>query len=62
MLDKKVKISNQIWLNFFNEYLYNQGIITESERNKMINKISSNSGISIKDFSKETKVILYINK
>ncbi len=58
MLDKKMKISNQIWLNFFNEYLYNKGVISESERNKMINKISSNSVVSILDFSQEAKVIL----
>ena len=33
--------SNKIWLNFFNEYLYKNGVLTELERDKMINKISN---------------------
>ena len=26
---------NEIWLNYFNDVLYDKGIITEAERNKM---------------------------
>jgi len=38
----KKNIANQIWLNYYNSYLYDRGIITETERNKMKNLISTN--------------------
>lgn len=38
-MDAIKDMSIQIWLNFFNTYLYEQGLITEVERNKMANKI-----------------------
>ena len=41
-------MSAQIWLNFFNTYLYEQGLITEVERNKMISKIANTQVSSIK--------------
>jgi len=28
-------ILNEIWLNYFNDVLYDKGVITEAERNKM---------------------------
>ncbi len=36
---KKEFISEYIWLNYFNQYLYEKGIINENERNKISNKI-----------------------
>jgi len=38
----KKSIANQIWLNYYNSYLYDKGVITETERNKMKNLISTN--------------------
>lgn len=32
--------AEQIWLNYFNRVLYEQGIITETERNQMNLKIA----------------------
>ena len=32
---EKVADSQKFWLNYFNNYLYGKGLITEDERNKM---------------------------
>lgn len=32
---KKQAAAEKIWLNYFNQYLYEQGLITELERNRM---------------------------
>ena len=32
-----------IWLSYFNQFLYDKGIITETEKNKMTLKITSQS-------------------
>ena len=34
----------KLWLAYFNSYLYEMGMITESERNRMIAKIESRKG------------------
>ena len=34
-LQNKNNIANEIWLNYFNDVLYNKGTITENKRNKM---------------------------
>ena len=36
----KKSLVEQIWLNYFNEALYRQGVITEAERNRLKNMIS----------------------
>lgn len=46
-MDKKTAVLNQIWLNYFNEYLYEEGFLTEQERNEMSNKISAFCNMSI---------------
>ena len=46
-VDKKTAVLNQIWLDYFNEYLYEEGFLTEQERNEMSNKISAFCNISI---------------
>ena len=48
-LQNKNNIANEIWLNYFNDVLYNKGIITENKRNKMKNLISERYNISVKD-------------
>ena len=40
-MNSKQAITNEIWLNYFNQYLLEKKIITEVERNKMKNIISS---------------------
>lgn len=37
-IDKK-RLAEQIWLAYFNQILFEKGIITEKERNKMALKI-----------------------
>lgn len=34
-------LAEKLWLAYFNSYLYEKGVITESERNRMIAKIES---------------------
>ena len=38
------KIAEEIWLQYFNNYLYGRGIITEAEKIKMQNLIYSAYG------------------
>ena len=37
----KKHIAEQIWLHYYNDYLFGRGIITEQERNKILFKIDS---------------------
>lgn len=37
----KRDLAEQMWLHFFNEHLYEQGIISENERNRMQHLIYS---------------------
>lgn len=32
---KKQEVCEQLWLSYFNEVLYTEGVITEEQRNKM---------------------------
>ena len=41
---RKAEITEQLWLAYFNSYLYEKGMLTESERNKMILKIERRKG------------------
>ena len=38
---QKVSLSERLWLAYFNHYLYEHGMITESQRNRMAVKIDS---------------------
>ena len=38
---QKKYMAEQLWLDYFNQTLYEKGLITESERNRMSNKIAS---------------------
>ena len=45
-IDRKTDIRTQdkmeyLWLSYYNDSLYNMGVITEDERNKMYTKIKS---------------------
>lgn len=40
-MTQKAEIIEQTWLHYFNDYLFNTGCITEDQRNKMKNKITS---------------------
>ena len=38
---RKKAYAEQAWLNYYNQMLFEAGLITESERNRMRNKISA---------------------
>lgn len=38
---RKKQVAEQIWLLYYNETLYEKGLITETERNRMRNKINA---------------------
>ena len=37
----KKNTAEQIWLQYFNNVLFEKGLITEQDRNKMVNSIKS---------------------
>lgn len=37
----KKELAGQLWLNYYNQVLFEAGLITEAERNRMKNKISA---------------------
>lgn len=39
--EQRISLSERLWLAYFNQYLYENEMITESQRNKMKNKIDS---------------------
>ncbi len=41
---QKTTLVEKLWLAYFNSYLHEKGVITESERNRMIAKIESRKG------------------
>ena len=41
---QRISLSERLWLAYFNSYLYEKGMLTESERNKMISKIERRKG------------------
>lgn len=52
------RVVEDIWLFYFNDYLYRQGKITEQERNRMVSMIVSrkdSAGKHRSGFAKDTK-------
>ena len=47
--NQKKTILDRIRLSYYNNYLYEKGVITENERNKMKNMITSNYHVSDKN-------------
>ena len=41
MAQQKIYIAEQIWLHYYNDYLFGKGMITEQERNKLKFEIDS---------------------
>lgn len=36
-------LAEELWLSYFNRFLFEKGLITESERNRMVHLIASRS-------------------
>ena len=45
---QRIKLAEELWLNYFNRVLFEEGLITESERNRMTNLIADRSSGSEK--------------
>ena len=43
MEQQKKSVAEQLWLHYYNQTLYEKGLITERERNKMNHKINARS-------------------
>lgn len=41
---EKQSLTERLWLAYFNSYLYENGVISEAERNKITTKIDSRKG------------------
>ena len=39
--DREIRLSEDLWLNYFNRYLFENGTITEKEYKKMVEKIAN---------------------
>lgn len=37
---REMRVAEDLWLSYFNRYLFEHGVITEQERNKMVSKIA----------------------
>ena len=38
--EREIRLSEDLWLNYFNRYLFENGTITEKEYKKMVEKIA----------------------
>lgn len=54
---QRKQLAEEMWLYFFNQTLFEQGIITESKRNQMVHLITSRCSNVEKQHSKQA--ILY---
>lgn len=53
---KKTALAETLWLNYFNSYLYENGILTESQRNRMIMRIENRKGSTCGVKEKRTSI------
>ena len=52
--DQKRSTGEQIWLHYYNQVLYDKGMITEDERNRMTNRIDARKGGTLPGKKKES--------
>lgn len=41
---QRVSLSEKLWLAYFTSYVYEQGLLTEAERNRILLKIENRKG------------------
>lgn len=44
--DQKRTIAEQIWLQYYNQVLFERGMITEDEHNRMANRINARNNMA----------------
>lgn len=52
--EQRISLNERLWLAYFNQYLYENGMLSESQRNKLKNKIDSRK-LSVHSNSKSLK-------
>lgn len=50
---KEHEAAEEIWLMYFNNYLYDSGVINERERNRMVARIASRKKGSVEKLHRE---------
>lgn len=55
-VQERQKVAEDIWLNYFNAVLYEKNLITERQRNQMINKIASRKPSAAKQKHRELEL------
>ena len=54
--DKREKeLAEQLWLEYFNNYLFEHGVITEKERNRMVSAIAADQNRKQQKETKQSK-------
>ena len=46
--EQRIRLAEEMWLCYFNQTLFDKGIISESERNRMTHLISSRKPLSFR--------------
>ncbi len=54
-VNQKKRLSEELWLGYFNETLFKKSIITELERNKMTLRISNRKQMPIRKAEKTAR-------
>ena len=49
---REQQMARQIWLEYFNSYLYERGLITEKERNRMVSAIAADQNRKLQNSAK----------
>ena len=52
---REKRVAEQIWLEYFNSYLYEHGHITEKERNRMVSAIAADQNRKQQKETKQSK-------
>ena len=52
--EQKREVAEQIWLDYFNRVLYDKGMITEDEWNRMTNRIDARRHVKQEKMKKHT--------
>ena len=52
---REKRVAEQLWLEYFNNYLFEHGVITEKERNRMVFAIAADQNRKQQKETKQSK-------
>ncbi len=58
-IKREKQMAEQLWLEYFNNYLFEHGVITEKERNRMVSAILSDQNRKQQNTSKSHETHCY---